>query len=160
MVVVFITSKNCSRLVSFKFPIIIKSSKPKIPSSTWVTLDQYIYGDTIVNSILNKVAGKIKFLYRHSHYLKNYARIFALLFFQCHIDSCCTSWYSGLNMSHQRNLQIIENKMARFILNLCPKNHIGQVHLDSIKVLKVHDRVKQLRLNLVFSANTINIVCW
>jgi hypothetical protein len=117
-----------------------------------VTLDQFLSGDTMVNSIIKKVTGKLKFLYRHSQYLNQKLRknlCSALL--QCHIDYCCTSWYSGLNISHQRKLQIIQNKMARFILNLSPRDHIGQVHLDSIKLLKIHDRVKQLRLNHVFN---------
>ena len=41
--------------------------------------------------------------------------------------------------------------MVRFILKLPPREHIGQVHLDSIKLLRIHDRVKQLRLNHVFN---------
>jgi len=117
-----------------------------------VTLDQYLSGDIMVNSIINKVSGKLKFLYRHSQYFNQKLRknlCSALL--QCHIDYCCTSWYSGLNKTYQRKLQIIQNKMARFILNLSPREHIGQVHLDSIKLLKIQDRVKQLRLNHMFN---------
>ena len=53
-------------------------------------------------------------------------------------------------MSHQRKLQIMQNKMAQLILNLSPRGHIGQVYLDSIEVLKIHDRVKQLRFYHVF----------
>ena len=117
-----------------------------------VTLDQCLSGDIMVNSILSKVSGKLKFLYRHSQYFNQKLRknLYSALL-QCHIDYCCTSWYSGLSKSYQRKLQIIQNKMARFILNLSPRDHIGQVHLDSIKLLKIQDRVKQLRLNHVFS---------
>ena len=53
-------------------------------------------------------------------------------------------------MAHQRKLQVLQNKIARFILNMSPRDHIGQIHLDSIKLLKIHDRVKQLRLNHMF----------
>ncbi len=115
-----------------------------------VTLDQYLSGDVMVTSVINKVNGKLKFLYRHAQYLNQKLRknlCSALL--QCHIDYCCTSWFSGLNKSYQRKLQIQQNKMVRFILNLSPREHIGQVHLDSIKFLNIYDRVRQLRLNHV-----------
>ena len=117
-----------------------------------VTLDQYLSGETMFNSIMSKVNGKLKFLYRHSQYFNQKLRkdlCSALL--QCHIDYCCTSWFSGLNLGQQRKLQIFQNKMVRFILNLSPREHIGQVHLNSIKFLRIHDRVKQLRLSHVFN---------
>ena len=117
-----------------------------------MTLDQCLSGDSIVNSIITKVSGRLKFLYRHSQYFNQKLRenLWSALL-QCHIDYCCTSWYSGINKTHQRKLQIIQNKMARFILNLSPREHISQVHLDSIKALTIHYRLKQLRLNHKFS---------
>ena len=111
-----------------------------------------ISGDIMVNSIIKKATGKLKFLYRHSQYLNQKLRknlCSALI--QCHLDYCCTSWFAGLNKSYQHKLQILQNKMVRFILDLNPREHIGQVHLDSIKFLNIHDRVKQLRLNHDFN---------
>ena len=40
--------------------------------------------------------------------------------------------------------------MVIFILNLYYKSHIGQQLLDKLEMLKVEDRVKQLKLNHVF----------
>ena len=116
-----------------------------------VTLDQSLSGDIMVDSIIKKATGKLKFLYRYSQYFNQKLRknlCSALI--QCHLDYCCTSWFADLNKSYQRKLQILQNKMVRFILDLSPREHIGQVHLDSIKWLNIHDRVKQLRLNHVF----------
>ena len=46
-------------------------------------------------------------------------------------------------------LQIVQNKIARYILNRGPRTHIGQKELDSIEYLNIQDRVTQLSLHLV-----------
>ena len=43
------------------------------------------------------------------------------------------------------------NKVIRFILNLKPMTRISYSILSEIKMLKVEDRAKQLRLNHVFN---------
>ena len=47
-------------------------------------------------------------------------------------------------------MQITQNKIVRFILNLGPREHIGQIELNSLGFLNVNDRVEQLRLNQVY----------
>ena len=42
------------------------------------------------------------------------------------------------------------NKMVRFILKLGPRSHIGDEQLKTVGMLKVEDRVRQLKLNHVF----------
>ena len=117
-----------------------------------VTLDQCLSGDNMFNSIMSKVNGRLKFLYRHSQYFNQKLRKnLCSAIIQCHIDYCCTSWFSGLTSTKQKKLKTFQNKMVRFILNLPPREHIGQVHLNSIKILNIQDRVKQLRLNHVFN---------
>ena len=109
-------------------------------------------GDIFVNSIVGKVSGRLKFLYRHFHYFNQKLRkdlCSALL--QCHIDYCCASWFTGLSKASLHKLQIIQNKMTRFILSLSPRDHIGQSELNSAKLLNIHNRAKQLRLNHMFN---------
>ena len=67
------------------------------------------------------------------------------------MDYCCTSWYSGIARVYQHKLQITQNKIARYILRLSSRDHIGQPELNLLKLLKFKDRVKQLRLNHVFN---------
>ena len=50
-----------------------------------------------------------------------------------------------------KKLQICQNKVVRFILNMEPRTSITQEILDKVKMLKVPDRVSQLRLNHVFN---------
>ena len=44
-----------------------------------------------------------------------------------------------------------QNKVIRFILNLKPMTRISYSILSEIKMLKVEDRAKQLRLNHVYN---------
>ena len=68
----------------------------------------------------------------------------------CHLDYCCTSWYSSLLAKDKSKLQVIQNKIVRFILQLPSRSHIGQTELNATDFLFIHDRVTQLRLNHVF----------
>ena len=106
----------------------------------------------MVDLISKKAIGRLKFLYRHSQYFNQKLRknlCSALL--QCHVDYCCTSWYTGLSKDYQRKLQVIQNKMIRFILNLPPREHIGQSYFDTVGLLDIQNRARQLRLNHMFN---------
>ena len=61
-----------------------------------------------------------------------------------------SSWYGGLNKSLKQKLQVAQNKVVRFILNLQAMTWINYSILIDVNMLKVEDRVKQLRLNHVF----------
>ena len=45
----------------------------------------------------------------------------------------------------KNKLQVRQNKMVRFILKLGPRSHIGDEELRTVRMLKVEDRVKQLK---------------
>ena len=44
-----------------------------------------------------------------------------------------------------------QNKMIRFILDLGPRVTISEEYLEKVKMLRIADRVTQLRLNHVFN---------
>ena len=113
-------------------------------------IDETLSGEEMVNNIVKKSNSRLKFLYRHAISLSKQTRkTLATALIQCHFDYSCSSWYSGLNENLKKKLQIIQNKLTRFILNKGPREHIGQKELSSIGSLKVEDRVKQLKLNHV-----------
>ena len=58
---------------------------------------------------------------------------------------------SGSRVSTQlkKKLQICQNKTVRFIINLGPRSHISFLELNSLNMLNVEFRVKQLRLRHV-----------
>ena len=70
---------------------------------------------------------------------------------QCYFDYSCSSWYSGLGSGLTKKLQILQNKVVRFVLDLGPRTHINCDILDSVGILSVPDRVSQPRINHVFN---------
>ena len=60
------------------------------------------------------------------------------------------AWYPILPKKLKEKLQIAQNKVVRFVLELEPRSHIGQNELDRISVLKVSDHAKQPTLHQMF----------
>ena len=104
----------------------------------------------LVDSIIQKATSRLKFLYRHSNFFNwKLRRDLCSSLIQCHIDYCSAAWYSGLTKKYQQKLQVIQNKMVRFILDLSPRDHVGQAQLHSLNFLDIQNRTRQLRLNHV-----------
>ena len=62
---------------------------------------------------------------------------------KCYFDYSCSSWYSGLGSGLTKKLQILQNKVVRFVLDLGPRARINCNILDSVGMLSVPDRVSQ-----------------
>ncbi len=58
---------------------------------------------------------------------------------------------AAITQKSKSKLQVIQNKIARFIKNDPPRTHIGPEELQHVKMLNVDSRVKQLRLNHAFN---------
>ena len=115
-----------------------------------IKIEADMSGDAIKEGIINKCTSRIKFLYRQARCLPTATKkTLCLALVQCHLDYAISSWYSALSQKAKSSLQILQNKMLRFILNLEPTRHIGQDELQSLEMLRVPDRAKQLRLNHV-----------
>ena len=105
----------------------------------------------MVSSVVPKALSKLKFLYRHGNCLNVYLRrSLCTALVQCQLDYCITAWFASLPKYLKHKLQVTENKMVRFVLDLPARSHIGQPQLDMLNYLNMHDRVSQLRLNHVF----------
>ena len=128
-----------------------KISSKKCVRYLGVTIDQCLSGDAMATSIISKTIGKLKFLYRYKSILsQNLRKKLSTALLQCHFDYCATAWYPSLSIKMKRKMQITQNKIVRFVLNLGPREHIGQLELNSLGFLNVNDRVEQLRLNQVY----------
>ena len=65
-----------------------------------LTLDDQLTGEAIVNSFVQKVKDRVKFLYRQCNFLEEKLRkAICLALIQCHIDYACSSWHSGLSVN-------------------------------------------------------------
>ena len=110
-----------------------------------VILDNTLSGDSIASNVIKKTNGRLKFLYRRSNCLNFKSRqtlTSALL--MCYFDHACSAWYSALSEKYKNQLQIIQNKIVRFIMGACmPRTHIGQNELNNVGMLSSRDRVVQ-----------------
>ena len=68
---------------------------------------------------------------------------------QGHMDYASVSWYYSIGSTLRHKLQVIQNKMVRFILNMGPRDHIGISELKQVGYLNSKDRVVQLSMNMV-----------
>ena len=122
-----------------------------------IQLDEDLAGESIVKEILKKANSRLKFLYRCKDILNfNSRKILCTALIQCHFDYACSSWYSGVNKTLSKKLQIMQNKMVRFMLNLRRRDSVKNKELRKVDVLNVPDRVKQLKINHVFKIKKKN----
>ncbi|CAL4061329.1 unnamed protein product, partial [Meganyctiphanes norvegica] len=113
-------------------------------------IDNDLSGISIVNEIIKKANSRLKFLYRCREMLNFESRkTLCSALIQCQFDYSCSSWYPGIGKGLQDKLQVMQNKIIRFILNLDNRAHIGNRELAKTGFLKVPERVKQLKLGHV-----------
>jgi hypothetical protein len=51
----------------------------------------------------------------------------------------CSSWYCSLGMGMMKKLQVVQNKVVRFVLDLGPNSRINCDILDKVNMLSVTD---------------------
>ena len=115
-------------------------------------IDNTLSGEATVDHILKKCMARLKFLYRNAEALNLASRkLLVSAIIQCHFDYAVSAWFWGLTKGAQKKLQIAQNKIVRFILNLEPRSHVGQSELDRAGMLNIRDRAKQLMLNHMYN---------
>ena len=120
-----------------------------------VTLDQTLSGSDNVKKALSKIQNKIKFLYRNTKGFDTQTKkLIVSALVQCHFDYGASFWYSGLTKLYKSKLQVMQNKVIRYILNLSPRSHIGAAEFQMVNMIPVEYRVQQLKLNHMF--NVVN----
>lgn len=109
------------------------------------TLDQNLSCDAMASSVIKKANSRLKFLHRKREYLTQHAKkLLVMSLIQCHFDYACSFWYYGLNKLWMNKLQVTQNKLIRFVLNLDPRSHIGHEEFNSLNWLPVSKRVDQI----------------
>ena len=98
----------------------------------------------MAKTILKKINGKLKFLYRQNRYLSYpLKRMLCNTLIQPHYDFACCSWYPNLSMSLKTKLQTAQNSCIRYCLGLKDRSHIGKNEFEKINWLPVLNRVEQ-----------------
>lgn len=113
-------------------------------------LENTLSGEKISQSIIKKCNTRLSFLYRVARYLDTHAKkLLVSALIQCHFDYACSSWYSDLTKKTLKSFQVCQNKLARYVLGLNPRAHIGVDELQSLNWLPVEYRATQLKLHLM-----------
>ena len=116
-----------------------------------VTLEQNLSGENIANNIVSKCSNKLKFLYRNtSNFDSRTKKLLVSALLQHHFDYACSSWYSGLSSNQKERLQVMQNKIIRYILGSPPRTHIGLEQFKKADILPVPFRVEQIKLGQMY----------
>ena len=115
------------------------------------TLDQSLSGESMYDNVLKKANRTLKFLYRKANFLKSRERkMMCNTMLQSHFDYACNVWYRSLGKIQKNKLQIVQNKMVRYILCKDNRYHVDTDNLNELKMLNVNDRVDFLTLNTMY----------
>ena len=132
-------AKNAQKLtISYKGIEIKQHSKVKYLGCI---LDQSLSGESMALHVINKINGKIKFLYRQNNFLnRDLRRMLCNSLIQPHFDYASTVWYPNLKKCLQKKLQTTQNKCIRFCLQSNNRSHVGICEFKNINWLPVSDR--------------------
>ena len=70
---------------------------------------------------------------------------------QCHYDYACAMWFSRISISAKKRLQIVQNKVIRFVLGIPTRTHLGCSEFSRVNILPVKYRADQIKLNHMFN---------
>ena len=105
----------------------------------------------MASSVIKKANARLKFLYRKRDFLTHHTKkLLVMALIQCHFDYACSFWYHGLTKYWKDKLQVTQNKLIRFVLNLEHRSHIDNTHFRDLNWLPVNLRVEQICLVHVF----------
>ena len=82
-------------------------------------LDETMSGEPMALKVINKINGKLKFLYRKNRFLSpELRRMLCNALIQPYFDYACPAWYPNLTEKTKNKIQIMQNKCIRFCLRL------------------------------------------
>ena len=117
-----------------------------------VVFDQALKCSCIIDTILNKSINKFKCIYRNTRGFNwQIKRLIVLAMVQCHYDCACAMWFSRITISAKKTLQIVQNKVIRFVLGIPPRTHLGCSEFSRVNILPVKYRAAQIKLNHMFN---------
>ena len=94
----------------------IRRGEVKISQQNKVTylgsiLDNDMSGESMASRVMNKISGRLSFLYRKQSFLNpKLRRLLCNALIQPHFDYACSAWYTNLNKNLTKKLQIAQNK--------------------------------------------------
>ena len=117
------SSKNRKRKIE---TLNIQYGDVKIKQYSNVTYLNCELDESLSGEAINKINGRLKFLYRKNRYLTPYLkRLLCNALIQSHFDYASSAWYPNLNKKFKRKLPTVQNKCIRYCPQLDNRSHIG-----------------------------------
>ena len=116
----------------------------------------------MATSVLQKANARLKFLYRKRNFLNlTTKKLLVMSLIQFHFDYARSFWYPGLSKVLKNKLQVTQNKIIRFVLNMDSRAHEGSEVFKSLGWLPVSKRIDQIIMNHVLRSSRINLqIIW
>ena len=116
-----------------------------------VMLDQHLNGQIQAERVVKKASSRLGFLYRSASFLNlDTRKVLCNALVQPCLDYCILSWYLKLTVAWRGKLDVVQRKMARFVLGVGPRTHIGLGTLKELGWMTISDRVRYFALLHVF----------
>ncbi len=107
-------------------------------------LDEKNTGESMALQVIEKINGRLKFLWRkHKFLTPKLRRLLCNALIQPHFDFAVSAWYPNLNKKLITKLQICQNKCIRFCLYMGNRDHVGKTEFKKINWLPVQARFEQ-----------------
>ena len=106
----------------------------------------------MAQKIIQKANASLKFLYRKKMFLNQYCRkTVCMAMIQSRIDYASNFYYHGLPKFLQSRLQVVQNKMIRYVLNYSNRTHLVANDFNEVKWMSIENRIKYLAASHVGS---------
>ena len=103
-------------------------------------------------SVIKKVNSRLGFLYRKRDFLNYHTRkLLVMAIAQCHFDYASVIWFYSTSQFLRNKLQVTQNKLIRFVLNLDTRAHIGREQFLTLNWLPLSSRVDFKTIGHVFN---------
>ena len=107
-------------------------------------LDKIMPVEPMVLQVINKINGKLKFLYRKKRCLtKELRRNLCSALIQPHFDYAFPAWCPNLNEKRKKKSQAMQNKCIRYFPKLEKMHHVPEKDFRLINWLSISKRVDQ-----------------
>ena len=115
-------------------------------------LDQELSGKSMAQKIIHTANASLKFLYRKKTFLNQYCRkAVCMAMIQSRIGYASKFYYHGLPNFLQSRLQVVQNKMIRYVLNYSNRTHLVANDFIEVKRMSIENRIKYLTASHVFN---------
>ena len=105
----------------------------------------------MASSVIQKSYSRLKFLCKKRDFLNYHTkRLLARSLVQCQFDYVFPVWFYSLTQDLKNKLQVTQNRLIKFVLDLDLRSHISRDHFIKLNWFPVPSRMDQILFSHVF----------